>query len=470
MPATVTIRREILEVEVHGTEADGVALQRRLSDVCADVLAPALEAAFARVNPGEAHLLIERLAIDLADISLDRLDAEMTDAVHREIADYFRRNPVPIGPGPASEAGDVKRRTPAETVDEALLVFLRTGRLPWSFRVPPGSRLEQIVLDAWGGADAEPRPPPALLARLSEVLAQPSVRTRLITQFSPEFATTVLRGIAPALAATVAEIQPALATIASLSRAGAEFRNVVWDSVLLAASVGRQPGPSQLVRTAWPRLGPIARADSVLAAAIERRWPGATEHHAAPPVLDEVEAPRPMPPVRPVDVADEPGGILVDNAGIVLLHPFLPRLFDGLGVARGDELVDPDRALCLLHHLATGELTAPEHQLTLAKVLCGVRLDEPTEADVGLTEAETEEAIALLDAAIDHWAALGGSSPDALRGEFLMRPGTLTVEDDGDWLLRVEGRAVDILLDQLPWGLSVVKLPWMDRPLRVEWR
>ena len=93
----------------------------------------------------------------------------------------------------------------------------------------------------------------------------------------------------------------------------------------------------------------------------------------------------------------------------MLLHPFLPRFFDGLGVATGDELVDPGRALCLLHHLATGELIAPEHQLTLAKVLCGVALDEPAEADVGLTDAETAEATAVLDAAIGHWGALGGS-------------------------------------------------------------
>ena len=470
MPATVTIRREILDVEVHGTEADGVALQRRLPDVCADVLGPALEAAFARVDPGDAHLMIERLAIDLADISLDRLDSELTDAVHREVADYFRRNPVPSGPGPGSEAGEVQRRTLAETVDEALLVFLRTGRLPWSFRVPPGSQIEQIVLEAWDGADAERGPPPALRARLAEVLALPSVRTRLLTQFSPEFVTTVLRGIAPALAATVAEIQPALAAISSQSRTGAAFRKEVWDNALLAVSAGRQPGPSELARAAWAGLGPVARADPVLAAAVERRWPGVTEHHDAPPILDEVEAPRPMPSLRPVDLADEPGGILVDNAGIVLVHPFLPGFFDGLGVATGDELVDPGRALCLLHHLATGKLTAPEHRLTLAKVLCGVRLEEPTEADVGLTEAETEEAIALLDAAIGHWGALGGSSPDALRGEFLMRPGTLAADADGDWLLRVEARAVDILLDQLPWGLSLVKLPWMDRPLRVEWR
>ena len=81
------------------------------------------------------------------------------------------------------------------------------------------------------------------------------------------------------------------------------------------------------------------------------------------------------------------------------------------------------RALCLLHHLATGELTAPEHQLTLAKILCGVALDEPAESDVGLTDAEAAEAIAVLDAAIGHWGALGGTRsgraarrvPDAAR-------------------------------------------------------
>ena len=72
----------------------------------------------------------------------------------------------------------MQRRTVAETVDEALLVFLRTGRLPWSFRVPPGSRLEQLVLDAWGAADADRAPPPAMRARLSEVLAAPPAPER----------------------------------------------------------------------------------------------------------------------------------------------------------------------------------------------------------------------------------------------------------------------------------------------------
>ena len=164
------------------------------------------------------------------------------------------------------------------------------------------------------------------------------------------------------------------------------------------------------------------------------------------------------------------GGTLVDHAGVVIVHPFLPRFFETLGVALGDELLDPARALCLLHYLATAEVTAPEHRLTLAKVLCEVPVNQPVEADVGLTEAETAEANAMLEAAIRHWAALGGTSPDGLRDEFLRRPGMLAVDLDDGWLLRMETRTSDILLDQLPWGISMVQLPWMSRLIRVDWR
>lgn len=476
--AAITVRRQIIDVEVHGTEAEGLALQRRLPRVCADVLWPALESAFAPSDPGDAHLVVERLAIDVSGISLDDLDAELAAAVQREVADYLRRHPaVPFGAAGAPKTGDVQRRTVAETVDEALVVFLRTGRLPWSFRVPPGSRLEQVVIDAWGAVSSDRGPPPAMRARLSEILAFPSARARLVMQFTPGFVATVLRGVSPQLAATTTEVLDALDAVPSPLPAWAVFTRRVWDAALVAAAAGRRPGPEELARTAWRQLARTAwrpsatveRHDRTLAAALEQHWPGVTEERTAPRGRDHVEAPPPAPPPGGA-LDEEPKGLLVDNAGVVLLHPFLPRFFDGLGVAAGDELVDRGRALCLLHHLTTGELIAPEHQLTLAKVLCGVALDEPAEADVGLTDAEIAEAIVVLEAAIGHWGALGGSAPDALRGEFLMRPGMLAVDADGGWLLRVEARTVDVLLDQLPWGLSLVKLPWMDRLLRVQWR
>jgi hypothetical protein len=155
---------------------------------------------------------------------------------------------------------------------------------------------------------------------------------------------------------------------------------------------------------------------------------------------------------------------------LVLLHPFLPRFFAALGITRDDELVQPDRALCLLHYLATGQQVAPEYELILPKILCNVPLGAPVEAQVGLTAAELEEAAALLKAVIRHWEVLRDSSIESLRGTFLVRAGKVSLRDDGDWLLQVEAKGFDILLEQLPWGIGMIQLPWMPKMLWVEWR
>jgi hypothetical protein len=148
----------------------------------------------------------------------------------------------------------------------------------------------------------------------------------------------------------------------------------------------------------------------------------------------------------------------------------LPQFFAALGIAVEDTLLQPERALCLLHFLATGQPIAPEHELILPKILCNIALDTPVESDLQLTDAEKEEAVALLEAVIRHWDALRNTSPDGLRGTFLLRPGKVSLRNDGDWLLQVETKAYDILLDQLPWGIAVIKLPWMEKKVWVEWR
>jgi hypothetical protein len=487
-PAVISVRRQIVDVELQGTQSDGLALQHRLPRVCADTVSPALERALAALDPGDGYVSIERLEITVADIRLDRLEQDLAEAVQREVALYVRANP-PVASedggnraGPDAASGPVRRRSRAETVDEALVVFLRSGRLPWSFQLPPGSPLEQLALDVWNARGAERGPPPSTLARLFEVLRLPDARRRLLSQFTPRFASRVLTALSPSAAAAaeqalreLAAAEPSAASSSWSSAAPmfAAFAREVWDAALSAATEGVALRSSDLVRSAWLRSAHTQHAKHTkhdLVAFLEQRWPGTTERDAASPSVEPSITSSRMP--SPTSVADEDAaeGIVVDNAGSVLLHPFLPHYFEGLGVAVGGELTNPNRAMCLLHHLATGEVTAPEHRLVLAKVLCAVALDEPVEADVGLTEAEQDESIALLEAAIRHWGALRGSSPDALRAEFLTRAGTLSVDADGDWLLRVAAETADILLDQLPWSISLVKLPWMPRPLRVEWR
>lgn len=470
-PVDVTIRRQVLDVELHGPEAEGHALQRRLPGLCTQVVAPAIESALAGFHPGEAYLSLDRLEIELSLGSLDGFEAELVAAVRRGIADHFARYPPlrPDSSGAAAGPGGVEHRTPAQAVDEALITFLRTGRLPWAFRLPPGRTLETLVLDRWRAVSGGPDPPPVTLRRLKEVLAGRPSRQRLVLQFTPEFTSAVLGSLSPELAAAVARVDATLGDPVAAPMAVRRFAKALREAALQAAVAGRVPPLAALAGEAWRTLQPADRADRHLASVLARLVPGVTGVGGAPAPGAAAE-PATGQAEPATGAAAEPGGLLVANAGLVLLHPFLTRFLEGLGVAAGDELLDPDRALALLHHLATGELTAPEHRLTLAKVLLGVPSDRPNDADVGLTEAETAEATALLEAAIGHWDALRSTSPEALRVEFLQRPGVLAQTPDGDWLLRVEGRTVDILLDQLPWGLSSFRLPWMGRLMMVEWR
>ncbi|RWX47191.1 hypothetical protein H206_02503, partial [Candidatus Electrothrix aarhusensis] len=161
-------------------------------------------------------------------------------------------------------------------------------------------------------------------------------------------------------------------------------------------------------------------------------------------------------------------GIYINNAGLVLLHPFLPQFFGALGIAGEEQLLRPERALCVLHFLTTGQPVAPEYELMLPKVLCNIPLDMPVEADVDLTDEEQDEADALLKAVVDHWQALRNTTPDGLRGTFLSRSGKISLRGE-DLLLQVEPQTWDIMLEQLPWGISMIRLPWMERMLWVEW-
>lgn len=160
------------------------------------------------------------------------------------------------------------------------------------------------------------------------------------------------------------------------------------------------------------------------------------------------------------------------NAGLVLLHPFIAAFFKKLKfLEKGDFKNNAARtkAVLLLHFLATGEETAPEYELFLPKFICEMPTNMPLDHTLKISKTAKKEALNLLKAAIEHWGALGSSSPGALQEGFLQREGKLEKEQTG-WKLYVEQKTLDILLDKLPWNLSMIKLPWMKEILKVEWR
>jgi hypothetical protein len=175
--------------------------------------------------------------------------------------------------------------------------------------------------------------------------------------------------------------------------------------------------------------------------------------------------PSPLPDGKP---------FYVGNAGAILLWPFLSRYFQMLALLeknsfRGEE--EQSRAIHLVQYLATGKLEAPEHELLLNKLLCGARPEQPLHPVTAVTAVEEDISRQLLNSVIQAWEKIRNTSVDGLRQSFLVREGQLLRRDSDDsWLLTVSARSYDMLLDSLPWRLSLVRQPWMQTALHVKWR
>jgi hypothetical protein len=170
-------------------------------------------------------------------------------------------------------------------------------------------------------------------------------------------------------------------------------------------------------------------------------------------------------------VADEENPVYITNAGLVLLHPFLSSLFENVGYKDKSGWVSEEthaRSLLLTQYLVTGGDEYPEFDLFLNKLLTGYPLDTSLPVDTKLSAFEQTEAADLLQAVINHWRALKNTSVPGLQTTFLQREGKIIQKESG-WLLQVEQKAFDILLDKIPWGFSTIKTPWMDEILSVEW-
>jgi hypothetical protein len=476
------IRQYYLHLDLNGTEADGLALQSQLAGFCTEYLLPALEQAFDRFAPPGVHLSLDRLELDAGTLSLDRLELDAPAAVAQAIEKALHEQTAQLRASSKLSNENRRLKTGPQTVEDAFFHFLNTGQLPWAFRLPEGHSLEQAVVEAWADMAGPAAIPSSVREPLRRALASAKVRQRLLWQFSGAFRENLLAAFWPDSQRVLVTIRTVLqvtgkAAVPALSEALGHFERPLWEVALAYIARREAPNAAEVAAEVWLRLPAPARAQPALQAVLERSWPGSTQAPTAgaSSAKDASSASAAKPKIHTTD-QPEPvdsqavAGYYPDNAGLVLLHPFLPRFFEGLGLVEHNQLLQPERALCLLHLLATGQLSAPEHALALPKLLCGVPLARPVATDLAMTAAEIEEAEVLLQAVVRHWTALRSTSPDALRGTFMARAGKLSHHpESADWLLQVEPMSYDILLDQLPWGISMIQLPWMPQLLRVEW-
>ena len=160
---------------------------------------------------------------------------------------------------------------------------------------------------------------------------------------------------------------------------------------------------------------------------------------------------------------------IAENAGVILLHPFLKAILTKLELLDGEGgLTDPEFTAHLLHYASTGEEMEYEYSMTFEKFLCGISPDYVLQRKIELSDETKQNVDELLGAVLTHWTALKSNSIALLRNEFLKRQGKVVLDDSNPRIV-FERKTIDIMLDRLPWNMSIIKLPWRDELLYVEW-
>lgn len=166
------------------------------------------------------------------------------------------------------------------------------------------------------------------------------------------------------------------------------------------------------------------------------------------------------------------GGIHIRNAGMVLINSYLSTLLTRLDLINTHKkFVSAGAQLAAVHYLqfvVTGLEGTPESVLPLNKLLCGIPLAQPVMEREEISNAHKLLIDGLITAIISHWPSIGKCSVDGFRGNWLVRDGVL-IEKEERWELTVEKKAYDLLIHRSPFSFSVIRHPWMDKPIHVIW-
>ncbi|WP_323837425.1 contractile injection system tape measure protein [Photorhabdus africana] len=161
----------------------------------------------------------------------------------------------------------------------------------------------------------------------------------------------------------------------------------------------------------------------------------------------------------------------INNAGILILWPMLPALFNQLGLLEKQKFIHRQtqlNAVDLLDHLIWGTEEKPAERKLLNYVLCGLIADKDIES-IPIEPEKQLIADQWLDAVTGQLTGWKKLSRNDVRQLFLQRPGEL-LTDEQEIKITIQQQPFDALLIDWPWPLNIARLPWLDRPLRIDWQ
>jgi len=457
-------------------EQDTLGLQKKVSDLFKYELSDHLQQMLDELFPDETVTRIDSLQLDLGKITTQNFENEFKAAFLGSLKENLQ----------ASKDDALTR--PDESVKSSVrynldtfLYFLEHGSLPWYSTKLNISNWEQQLLKEFSDQEYK-----AVLNWLRDKSAvNATVIERLVRQFSKSLPEALLFALRADLRPKWPELFNDFQIILNYfykkpEQAVIHFWQVTFQQLLQVPH--QSEGFEFEVLKDCVRYADKSNLGEIRAADIELIRSGLKTAEVLTAFNQAINDPqlinRDAEANRTVKTRDRKSGNLgsaeplyVNNSGIVLLHPFLQSYFTGLKLYGDNGFIDQprrERAVLLLHYLATSETEAAEFDLILEKILCGLGLEDTLPVALDLTEEEKIESDKLLEAVISYWEPLKNTSIAGLQNTFLQREGRLELKDNG-WLLTVEQKTVDILLGKLPWGFGTIRLPWMQEILSVDW-
>lgn len=517
------IERLQVILDMPGRREEAERSSRQLWDQLQRVLLPDLETTFDRLAGRQEYLRLESLMVELEWRPGRESWQDLMQAIGHQVVEQLTANRASIGE--ENKGSAAHRYLSGEQSLQTLQHYLQTGYYPWWWQSGNWAALEAELAKL-----AVAKPEQVREFRTKVGFANAAVRSRFIHQLSPrlqeQFLTVFLGTAAFAnINRLLQELHDLLLVIfpefrAFKTQAIADFLlfRIGQGSSVIEPKVARQSATAFWVLSYalpiqsknWQKrlleLEKNGKVEKKLAATtrktittLSKGYLGATWTPEMVRLLDRLELPpatralinnwkngrQELPEALEKDLQQQirnlqsskenasfpEEGLYLSNAGLVLLHPYLLLFLRKLGLCEGDTFVSVnarEKAVHLMQYLASRKTRAPEAEMILNKVLCGLPLDEPIKRRVLISKKMKQEADHLLEVVVNYWKAMGSTSIDGLRANFLMREGKLIRTSDS-WKLIVERKPQDLLLNKLPWGFSLVKLPWMDEKMFVEW-
>ena len=472
------IKKQVIDLSLE-RGLDAFRIQQQVSNYYFDKIVPLLQEAFDSASREDETISIDNLEIDLGIINEREIEkGTWEETVFKNISEQL----IPVKHQLPSGI-KVKKKSRSLSISDQWIFYMQHGYLPWNI-LEINEQWYNKTLEAFA-SDAS-----AIHNLRNLIKSSPGSIKRIVFQNSDHF----LKSLVETLTAENQEKLPLLidGIVEIISPAKKnnkgftliqkkEAKQKLWEQVLeLASSSNTKLKSSEFVGLLLNKEISVNHLNIkkvkkfLLKNKLNDTLSDQNIKEKEPAEPDNVTEKFPDKDVikkeRKIEMNED--GVYVSNAGIVLLHPFLHPFFKNLHLVQEGDFTDAQsqlKALYLLHYMSSGNTKPQEHVLVIAKIMCAFPLEHPVENLVELTEEELLESDSVLESAIGQWEILKSTSIDGLREGFLQRNGKLFAKN-GNLHLQIEANSIDMLLDHLPWNLSIIKLPWMKDILKVEWR